>query len=254
MLNDALLRAYRSERIKALRPRVLIPLLAGTGAVSAIAAAAMVTLTSSPTTGTSGPLKPLQMVTSIVCLVLMAVAATSFTNEYRYGTWRNLLIRLPNRSQLLLGKVAGQVVLAVLVAVTTCLVTGATAWAAACLRHLDTSTWASGQAWLGSVSVALRVLAALVAATVYGAAAGLLLRSAGAALSVLFVWTLVGESVLTAFAAAQGWAVSAWLPGSALTRLASDAHWAPAALSVTAWCAVFLSGGIWYLIRTTRVT
>ncbi|KIZ18460.1 ABC transporter permease [Streptomyces natalensis] len=250
----ALVHAYRSERVKTLRPRVLIPLLIGTGAVAAIAAATLVALTDSPTAGISGPLKPLQTATSFICLILMAVAANSFTKEYRYGTWRNLLVRLPDRPELLLGKVAGQAVLAVLVAATTCLATVATTWIAACLRHLDTSAWTSGPVWLGSVSVALRVLAALVAATVYGSAAGLLLRSTGAALSVLFVWILVGESALTVFAAAQGWAVSAWLPGSALTRLASDAHWAPAALSVAAWCAVLLSGSIWYLSRTTRVT
>ncbi|OIJ94443.1 hypothetical protein BIV25_22860 [Streptomyces sp. MUSC 14] len=253
MLN-ALVHAYRSERVKTLRPRVLVPLLFGTGAVAAAAAMAMVALTHAGTAGNGGPLKPLQTATSVICLILMAVAATSVTNEYRYGTWRNLLVRVPARPALLLGKVAGLAVLAILVALTTCLTTGSTAWITAGVRHLDTSAWATGAAWLSCVSVTLRVLAALIAATVYGTAAGLLMRSAGAALSVIFAWVLVAESVLTAVAAARGWTVSDWLPGSSLTRLASDPHWAPAALSAAVWCALLLSGSLWHFTWTTKLT
>ncbi|MEV5592335.1 ABC transporter permease [Streptomyces sp. NPDC052496] len=249
----ALVLACRSERVKALRPRVLIPLLVGTGATGALVAAAMSALSSSAAAGAGGPLRALPTTTSFTCLVIMSVAAASFTKEYRYGTWRNLLVRLPNRSALLLGKTAGQAVPAVLVGATTALATGATTWIAACARHLDTSDWAAAPVWLGSVPVVLRTLAALVAATVYGAAAGLLLRGTGAALGVLFGWILVGESALTTLAAAQGWAVSTWLPGSALTRLASETHWGPAALAVAVWCAVFASGSAWYLARAGRL-
>jgi ABC-type transport system involved in multi-copper enzyme maturation permease subunit len=249
---NAVIRAYRSERVKTLRPRLLIPLLTGTGALAAVAAATTVALTRSATTS-GGPLRPLQTAASLLCLILMAVAATSVTNEYRHGTWRNLLVRLPSRPALLLGKVAGLALLAFLVALTTSLTTGTTTWITAGLRRLDTSAWATGAAWLDCLSVSVRVLAALTIATVYGAAAGLLLRSAGAALSVIFTWILVGESALTAVAASQGWTVSGWLPGSCLTRLASDPHWAPAALSATAWSALLLTTSIWHLARTTRL-
>ncbi|MEU9116094.1 ABC transporter permease [Streptomyces sp. NPDC048483] len=260
MLN-ALAHAYRSECVKTLRARVLVPLLAGTGAVAAAAAAIMVALTHAPAAGghaaaasvSGGMLKPLQTATSVLCLVLMAVAATSFTHEYRYGTWRNLLVRLPHRPSLLAGKAAGLVALAALVALTACLATGATAWITASVRGLDTSPWTSASGWFSSASAAARVLAALAAGTLYGAAAGLLLRSTGAALSVVFAWILVGESVVTGLTAARGWTVAAWLPGSSLTHLASDAHWAPAALSAALWCAVCTAGSVWHFNRTTRL-
>ncbi|QOV37735.1 ABC transporter permease [Streptomyces ferrugineus] len=238
--------AARSERVKLVRPRLVLPVLLGTALLAALTAAAFTLLSDGPATG---PLRPMGIASPVIGLVVMCVAANSFCDEYREGTWGALLVRHPRRSTLLVGKLGSLLALAAAAALAACLACAVTAWAVTAALGKDTASWSTA----ATASTGVRVVAGFLAYAVLGAAAGLLLRSTAAALGSLLGWILIGESALGAVAAARGLNASAWLPGSAITRITASAAWQLPALTATAWCAVLFAAAIWRFCRSPRL-
>ncbi|MFE7634068.1 ABC transporter permease [Kitasatospora sp. NPDC057518] len=239
--------AFRSELVKLLRPRLLWPLLGSVAAATAAVAAGTAALRNDP--GPVDLLGAARTATPLIGLVMMCVAANAFCQEYREGTWRNLLVRQPARGALATGKLAGLALLSLLVA--------ATVWATcAATTTLTAARHGSPPHWDGAPSTTLRLLAAMPAYTVLGSAAGLLLRSTAAALGTVLGWTLVAESALTALAATKGWDISPWLPASAVTRLsAAPSPTLPTltTLTTTAWCTLLFTTATHHFTRTPHL-
>ncbi|MFF4920787.1 ABC transporter permease [Kitasatospora sp. NPDC001261] len=156
--------AFRSELVKLLRPRLLWPLLGSVAAATAAVAAGTAALRDDP--GPVDLLGAARTATPLIGLVMMCVAANAFCQEYREGTWRNLLVRQPARGALATGKLAGLALLSLLVA--------ATVWATcAATTTLTAARHGSPPHWDGAPSTTLRLLAAMPAYAVLGSAAGL---------------------------------------------------------------------------------
>ncbi|MFJ2112960.1 MULTISPECIES: hypothetical protein [unclassified Streptomyces] len=144
-------------------------------------------------------------------LLLTLLAARSATQEFRTGTIWASHLAIPSWPKLLIGKAAVAALLTALAG--TALVIGG----------LITAVLADSTADLAPSSVLewrqiLAVPVACAICAVLGVAVGVLLKSDGAAITVLLLWTLAGEPIMGALAEwLLGIDIGAWLPFVALS-------------------------------------
>ena len=204
-----MIRAFRSEWLKMLRPSII---LGAAGTMCGFAILAVVlrlsrlggthigpgTDLTAPMVAASNGFAPLIVFTApFLGLVSLAVCAVAVGMEYSNGTLRNLLVRQPARLRLLTGKLLALgsfVTLAVAVSYGIGLV------AALLLvpgHGVSTSAWFTAGGVQSLLATAGNLLLATLAWAAYGAVLAIMLRSAAAAISLGLGYLLVGETLLS---------------------------------------------------------
>ena len=204
-----MIRAFRSEWLKILRPSII---LGAAGAMCGFAILAVVLrlsrlggthigpgadLTAALVAASNGFAPVIVYTAPFLGLVSLAVCAVAVGAEYSNGTLRNLLVRQPARLRLLTGKLLALgsfVTLAVVVSYGVGLVSALLLVPG---HGVSTSAWFTA----GGVQSLLSSLGNLVLATLawaaYGAVLAIMLRSAAAAISLGLGYLLVGETLLS---------------------------------------------------------
>ncbi|GDY30872.1 hypothetical protein [Gandjariella thermophila] len=136
--------------------------------------------------------------------VLMVLGVVAVTGEYRFGTMRTAFQAVPRRWAVLVAKTA--VVAAVSGAVGEA--TAFASWGVACLIRPDVDLTLNTPAeWRSVAGVGLVYLFASVIAV----AVGVLVRQTAGAITILFIYTLLAESLIAAVPGA-GPAIVHWMP------------------------------------------
>ena len=204
-----MIRAFRSEWLKILRPNII---LGGAGTMCGFAILAVVLrlsrlggthigpgtdLTAAMVAASNGFAPLIVFTAPFLGLVSLAVCAVAVGMEYSNGTLRNLLVRQPARLRLLTGKLLALgsfVTLAVVVSYGVGLV------AALLLvpsHGVSTSAWFTAGGVQSLLATAGNLLLATLAWAAYGAVLAIMLRSAAAAISLGLGYLLVGETLLS---------------------------------------------------------
>lgn len=223
-----MIRAFRSEWLKMLRPGMI---LGGAGTMTGFAILAVVLRLSrvggahlGPGTDLTAPMVAasngfallIVFTAPFLGLVALAVCAVAVGTEYGSGTLRNLLVRQPARMRLLTGKL-----LALGSFVTVAVVVSYGVGLAAALllvpgHGISASAWFTSAGVQSLLSTAGNLLLATLAWAAIGAVLANVLRSAAAAIAVGLGYLLVGETLLSTVWAGG----NQWLPRALLVALA----------------------------------
>lgn len=181
-------------------------------ALNVVGAALLVSL--SPAEAGPVPLSAVNAFLQLAMVVVMVMAAVSVTTEYRFGTIRTTFQAVPNRTAALLAKTAVVVVAAAVIG----LLASFGAWALAMALKpgpqlaLDTADAWRIVAGAGPVFAVAAVLALAV---------GILLRQTAGAVTLLLVWALLAEGILSILPNV-GDDIRGWLPFTNLANVVSD--------------------------------
>jgi ABC-2 type transport system permease protein len=221
-----ILAAFRSEWVKLRRPTLLI----GTYVGLAVAAAAFAILLfgQASTTGggglptlaqlakPNGLIRGVNRAAVLLGVVAFGIAAAQIASEYSLGTLRQLLVRQPRRTVLLVGKFLGVLTFLLGAVIFASVAASGAAFVMAHVRHVPTGAWVSS----AGITDLTRALGDLLLATVgyasLGFVAGLLFRSSVAAIIVGFAYLLPVEAIVVRIAPQT----ASWLPGQLLQFLA----------------------------------
>lgn len=165
----------------------------------------------------SGLLSGLSASVMLLGIVALCVAAAQMAGEYTQGTLRTLLIRRPQRLQLLGGTWAALVTFMTGAVVAAAVGAGVTALIAARAKGIDTSAWFSSDGMTSSLQALGETAVAIVGYTTLGAALGSILRAPVVAVAVGVGWLVAIENILESVIDGA----DRWLPGSLLTAIAS---------------------------------
>jgi ABC-2 type transport system permease protein len=210
-----MVRAFRSEWLKILRPGML---LGSAGAMSALAVLGVVLVTlraqsSRAAVSVARLSQPdgfsflMSRAGDMIAVIVLGTIAIAVAQEYQHGTLRSLLVREPRRIRLLAGKLAANLVfvaagvtLAFVAALAAALILGPS-------QGIDTSSWlASG---LGqTLSTGGTMILGALGYGVVGCLLGVTLRSAAPAVIAGIAWALPVEGLLNSAWSSLG----TWLP------------------------------------------
>ena len=216
--------ALRAELRQLGRPRFLLLVAAAAATIAAFVSGAAVSSASAaaPPAGGPGPLASLGEVLSaggqvigvraaatLLGLVALTIGVLGMGQELKSGTIRNLLLRHPARRSLLLGKLAGQLLLVLGTVVVAVAAGSLTSWVAATVRGVSVSAWLSA-AGFGHIAGAIGglTLSGLLYLVV-GATLALAVRAPAPAIVLGAAWLVAGEALVRMLASGVG----SWLPG-----------------------------------------
>jgi len=218
----------KAELIRLGRRRTVVFAIAGS---IAFAAVAVLTIFSSPEaadiasrrsgaplsalTGAGGGTEAFAVAASFVGFFVFVTFIALIATEFSGGTFRALLLREPHRMRVIVGKLAGMLVVAAGVAALCEATTFALSLVVAPGHHIATGPWFS----LGGVSAGLRdyatVLGGVAGWAVFGTVLGVIFRSVPLALGVGFVWAGPFENIVS-----RSWATGYRVfPGQVLDSL-----------------------------------
>ena len=162
----------------------------------------------------SGLFMGTKTIAAFLGIISFCLFAANFAQEYNNGTLKNLLVRQPNRTILILGKLLAQITFVAVLITTVALLSGLTEFGLAYKGHINTGKWnflsVDFLVPLGNVLLASFAYGAL------GAALAVILRSSITSISAGLVWMLVIETLFGFF----GKSFSKWLPGGNLANFA----------------------------------
>lgn len=213
-----MIRVWKSEIRKLLRPRFLISNFLVAMALQAIFTAILFLKAKGALVDdlskSSGLFFSTKSIASFLGIISYCIFAANFAQEYGYGTLKNLLVRQPNRSKLVVGKILAVATFIAALVFTVALLGGGLAYALSSHSHVDTSNWN----FLSTDFLAplLNVELAAIAYGVIGACLAIILRSSITAISAGLIWLLVIETLFGFF----GKSLSKWLPGGNLANFA----------------------------------
>ena len=188
----------------------------------------------------SGLLTGLSRAVMLIGIVALCVAASQMAGEYTQGTLRNLLIRRPQRLQLLSGTWAALVTFMAGAFAVAAVVSGATALVAAQAKGVDTSAWFTGSGLSSSLQSVGEGALAVAGYTTLGAALGSIMRAPVVAVAVAIGWLLPIEGILGSVISGA----DRWLPGSLLTTIASGGTTTVALGAALVTVAAYLAGAM----------
>lgn len=155
---------------------------------------------------------------TLIGAVALAVVAVIVASDFGSSVIRNLLVRLPDRRRLLLGKLAAAGILLTAATLIASLAGLVTALVLAPGNDISTSAWWSGRGVFDAGADVANLLVATLAAGTLGALLAVLARSAGAAIGIGLAWLLPGEALLAGLV--DG--LDAILPGQRFADLAAS--------------------------------
>lgn len=218
--------------------------ISGRGGIGGASSVSIVQLTSSHGFGVV-----LANAGTLLGVITLGVVAASVAGEFSNGTLRNLLVREPRRSRLLLGKLAGlacAITVAVVLAAVVALLGGALA---ASSSGYSVDAWFSAAGIGSAIGAVLQLIVATLGWGAFGAVLGVAFRSPVIAIVIGVVYALPLESVLGNIS--NG--VARWLPGKLLAAVAaggdSTVSLTAALFTFIVYAIVALGGTVWLFAR-----
>ena len=150
-------------------------------------------------------------------LIALTVFASQSSNEYTYGTLRNLLVRQPSRMKLLGGKFLAMVIFTFLLVSFVAILNIGLSFAESTHLHISTTLWTSGKAVHAFLNLFGNTLLATVGYGLVGMALGIILKSPMSSISISLLWFMVLENILGAVLPSA----TKWLPGNAISGISA---------------------------------
>ena len=150
-------------------------------------------------------------------IIALCVFAAQTSQEYTYGTLRNLLVRQPGRLRVLLGKFIAMKLFALVMIVLSAIVSISISVLLAPRAKVSTDLWFGSDGRHALLTTFVNVIISVIGFGVIGMVLGLLLRSPISAISLGVLWLLIVENLLIAVKAS----LQDWLPGAQLQAIAS---------------------------------
>ncbi len=149
-------------------------------------------------------------------IVALCIFAAQTSQEYTYGTLRNLLVRQPSRMKILLGKLGAMKLFTIAMVTFSAVVGIALSYLFAGIKNVPTSAWATSDAKKAVLHGFINVLIATIGYGIFGMILGLLFRSPISAISIGVIWNLIIEGLLSAFIKN----IDRYFPGQLLSTVA----------------------------------
>ncbi len=165
-----------------------------------------------------GAVFTLSSTTFFLGTIAYSVFASQTSQEYSYGTIRNLLLRQSRRLTLLCGKLISMKLFALVIVGFAALVAIALSIVLAPIYSIDSSLWFTPEGKEEILSTLINVSIAVFGFGVLGMIMGLLLRSAVTSLALGLIWLMIVEGFLLQLARPS---LLAWTPGSQLQVIGS---------------------------------
>ncbi len=150
-------------------------------------------------------------------LIALTVFASQSSNEYTYGTLRNLLVRQPSRMKLLAGKFFAMSIFATVLVAVAAIVNISLSYIESGYSHVDTKLWLSSKAISGFSTAFGNMVLGTIGYGVVGMSLGIILKSPMSAISISLLWFMVLENILGAVLSSA----SKWLPGNSLSAVST---------------------------------
>lgn len=201
---------------------------------------------------TSGWVEGVRGMVPLIGAIALVVAALSIAEEYSHGTWRNLLVRHPDRRSLLLGKMAALALVGTAVATFAVVVGAAVSFPLAWINDIDTSAWLTTNG-VGALATTVGwvALATLFFAT-FGAGLAVWFRSPAPAVGIGLGWALLGEQLVGALTSLGDWLPSSLASG--LTQGTLDTSNVIGAIALLAWTAALtVAAAVLFAAREPRL-
>lgn len=252
-----MIRSYRSEWVKLLRPRFFLIALGASAGAGILGSVVAVTTASDASDVGRGPMSTmaeleavdglltgatnLAMMFGILALALGAYAAA---NEFALGTVRTLIVRESRRVRLWSGKLLATSSFVALMALVASGASGIAMYGLAPTRDVDTSLWMSSDGVVAAVGATGSVVGSSLVFCLVGFLLGMVFRSSAAAIAIGIGWMVVLEGLVVSM-----WDAAAnWLPGELAGALSAggtaDISMASAIVGCVAWGVVAWLGSI----------
>lgn len=185
-------------------------------------------------------------------VIVVVVFATAFATEYGWGTLRNILVRQPNRTALLVGKFLALLVLIYAGRLIASVGSVLTALVMAPMEGIPSAQWFNAGGFEALALAVLNLMLAAVGWASLGTAAAIIIRAPGAAVGVVLAFFPV-EGLI------NGWWDDGprWLPGQIFAAVANGGSLYTSyqrALALTLGCSLLaLSLSIWLFDRSDVV-
>jgi ABC-type transport system involved in multi-copper enzyme maturation permease subunit len=150
-------------------------------------------------------------------LISLSLFASQSSNEYSYGTLRNLLVRQPLRLKLLSGKLIAMAIFTFALITFVAFINITLSFSESGLAHANTHLWLSGKAISTFLTTFGNMLVATIGYGLFGMALGLILKSPMSAISISLLWFMVLENILGSTLPES----AKWLPGNALAAVSN---------------------------------
>lgn len=160
--------------------------------------------------------RALGLLSTLVGALALAIVAFAVASEFSQGTVRSLLVRQPNRVQLIVGKLAALATYLAAAVFAACLVSVAIGTLTARLSGVGTSFWFTAEGVAQTAEGIGQLVLSALGWGALGAVLGLTLRSPTTAIAAGLAYALPLENLLAA-AWKDG---EQWLPGELLDALA----------------------------------
>ena len=226
-----MIRIFKSEWRKLRRPTLLLGTLGAVIFFSGLVSSLLFLLLDSPTGNgdrgvvinrdvlslSTGATQAFSSVGSLLGIVALCVFAAQTAQEYTYGTLRNILVRQPSRTKVLLGKFASMKAFAFLMVLVSAVVSIGISYALAGGKDVSTALWFTADGRLEIAKTFLNVTISVIGYGLFGMILGLLLRSPISSISIGVLWLLIVENIVGALKAST----LNWLPGNLFSTIAS---------------------------------
>lgn len=150
-------------------------------------------------------------------IIALCVFAAQTSQEYTYGTLRNLLVRQPRRIQLLLGKLVAMKIFALIMTIFSAIISIGLSTVLAPTKDITTQLWFEADGRAAIARTFLNVFISVIYFGIAGMALGLLLRSPISSISFGVLWILIIENIIGALKSST----LDWFPGNQFSVIAS---------------------------------
>ena len=150
-------------------------------------------------------------------IIALCVFAAQTSQEYTYGTLRNILVRQPGRLRVLAGKFIAMKLFALIMIILSGIVSVAASLLLAPRAKVSTELWFSADGRHAIITTFINIIISVIGFGTIGMVLGLLLRSPISAISFGVLWLLIVENLLIAVKNS----LQNWLPGAQLASIAS---------------------------------
>lgn len=164
----------------------------------------------------SGSVHGFASIGGLLGIITLCVFAAQTSQEYTYGTLRNLLVRKPRRLVLLMGKYGAMKTFALLLTLVNAVVSIAISYYLSDRAKVSTALWFTSDGYSAIAHTLINVYISIVFYAIIGIALGILLRSPISAISIALVWILILENLIGAVKPVT----LDWMPGNQLATIA----------------------------------
>ena len=170
--------------------------------------------------GADGSVVGFESIGGLLGIIALCVFAAQTSQEYTYGTLRNLLVRQPRRITLLLGKIAAMKTFVLLLTLTSSLVSISISYFLSDRAGVSTDLWFTSDGRTAIFQSLLNVYISVIYFALVGMVLGLLLRSPISSISIGILWLLIIENLIGAVKPVT----LNWMPGFQLSSIAEGGN------------------------------